>query len=79
MPQPRASLVEQHAILSEIAERSEFAMRDASERSNRPPRPEREREVFVLNSTVKLLAIMATFEDQSRAFVAGLLKEHGRE
>ena len=53
-------------------------MRDASERSNRPPLPEREREVFVLNSTVKLLAIMATFEDQSRAFVEELIKEHKR-
>lgn len=75
MPQPKPSLFEMHAVMQEVAERDEFAMRS----TDRPPAPERARRVVVLKAVLHLLAILATFEDKSRAFVAGLLKEHGRE
>lgn len=67
-----------HAILTEVAESDEFAMRSSAEFSHRPPAPERERRVFVLQSVVRLLATLATFEDKSRKFVAGLIEEHRR-
>lgn len=61
--------------MQDVAERDEFAVRS----TDRPPHPDRERRVIVLKAVVSLLAILATFEDKARAFVAGLLKEHGRE
>lgn len=78
MPQPRATLIEMHAIVQTFAENEEFSLQ-AYYKAGHPPAPGRERQVLLLNALVKLLAIMATFEDKSRAFVAGLLKEHGRE
>ena len=78
MPQPKATILEMHTAMQEIAERYEFSVRSSSDAQDRPVHPEFERRAFVLNSIVKLLAIMATFEDASRKFLAGLLEEHKR-
>jgi hypothetical protein len=79
MPQPRATLVEMHTIVQTFAENEEASLHAYYAQHGAVPAPGRERQVFVLQALVKLLAILATFEEKSRVFVAGLLKEHGRE
>jgi hypothetical protein len=41
-----------------------------------PPRPEREHEIAVFDAAAHLMRVLGTYEDESRKFIAGLIKRH---
>lgn len=67
-----------HQIVQRFTEAEEASLHAFYLQFDRPPPPGRERQVFVLNALLKVLAIMATYEDKCRKFLNGLIEEHKR-
>lgn len=79
MTQPKASLAEMAELADEQAEHVEGMLAHRHKHlPDQPPDTLRERQVFVWRSLAHLLRILGTFEERSRTFVAGLVKEHER-
>lgn len=72
----KATLTEMFEALDDLAARERVALSFARERWPDMPHTTLERKVFVLDGLLSVVAVMATFEDKSRSFIAGLLKEH---
>ena len=79
MSNQKATLVEMAEAIQEEAEHLHGILRHhQKEFPDQPADPLRSRKKLVLDSAAHVLRIMATYEDQSRRFVAGLIEEHGR-
>lgn len=78
--------IETKISLADMAEVAEEEARHASDRAdfyserepNAPMFAVHRRRALALERTAHTLRILATFEDKSRKFVAGLLEEHRR-
>lgn len=77
MTPPKATLTEMHEAVDNLAIRERASLDLLFARWPDMPQPKQERLVFVLESLARLLAVLATFEDRTRAFV-GQLQEASR-
>lgn len=64
-------------LTTDLADKARVALSVHYEHAGLPD-PKAEREAFLLESMALIFRVMATFEEKSRAFVQGLMAEHGR-
>ncbi|MDR3473360.1 MAG: hypothetical protein P4M09_17000 [Devosia sp.] len=59
------------------ADRTRWTLNSHYQRNpDSPPWPKAEREIQVWEAAAQLLRVLGTYPDESRTFVAGLLKRH---
>lgn len=77
MAAPKATLEEMAEACQDEADSARWKLKNYyAQNPNSPPWPSLERDVLVWNSAAQILRTMGTYEDESRRFVAGLLKRH---